>query len=260
MRLALCVEYDGSDFAGWQFQPGQRTVQEVVERALSKVADHPVQVCCAGRTDAGVHASGQVIHFDTTARRSERSWIFGTNANLPKEVVVLWARAVPERFHARFSAIRRRYRYVIFNRSVRPTFLAKRTTWEYRPLDERRMREAAINLVGEHDFNAYRATACQAHSPIRTIYLLEVSRQGEMVYIDIEANGFLHHMVRNIAGVLMTIGSGKRPPGWAREILESRERRLGGVTAPPFGLYLARVTYPKAFMLPTVCPTLPSYG
>ncbi len=257
MRLALGVEYDGSGFAGWQSQPGQRTVQEAVERALSQVAAHPVRVSCAGRTDAGVHASGQVIHFDTAARRSERSWVFGANANLPKDVVVLWARPVPSRFHARFSALRRRYRYAIFNRDVRPTFLAGRTTWEYRSLDAERMREAAGYLLGEHDFNAYRATACQAHSPVRTIYSLEVNRRAEMVFIDIEANGFLHHMVRNIAGVLMAIGAGKHPPEWARDVLESRERRLGGVTAPPSGLYLVQVTYPERFALPVKCSSLP---
>jgi len=250
MRVAMGVEYDGSMFSGWQSQLGQRTVQGAVEQALSAVADHPVRVCCAGRTDSGVHAAGQVIHFDTGARRSSRSWVFGANANLPKDVVALWATEVPESFHARFSALWRHYRYVIFNRPVRPTFLARRTTWEYRPLDERRMQAAAAFLVGEHDFNAYRAVACQAHSPVRTIYRLDVLRRGEMIYLDVEANGFLHHMVRNIAGVLMAIGSGERPPEWAGTVLESRDRRLGGVTATPWGLYLARVGYPEEYALP----------
>ncbi len=260
MRLALGIEYDGSDFAGWQSQPGQRTIQGAVEHALTTVAAHPVQVSCAGRTDAGVHASGQIIHFDTSARRSERSWIFGANANLPKEVVVLWAKEVPDSFHARFSALRRRYRYVIFNRPVRPTFLAKRTAWEYRPLDETRMADAARFLVGEHDFNAYRATGCQARSSVRRVHFLNVSRRDEFVYVDIEANGFLHHMVRNIAGVLMAIGAGKHPPEWAREVLESRERRLGGVTASPHGLYLVQVTYPERFGLPGGCSFLPFHS
>ncbi len=251
MRLALGVEYDGSGFSGWQSQLQQRTVQGVVEQALSKVANHPVRIACAGRTDAGVHAAGQVVHFDTRAQRTERSWVLGANASLPSDVAILWARLVTSSFHARFSALRRRYRYVIFNRAVRPAFLAQRVTWEYRPLDEQLMRAAAGHLVGEHDFNAYRAVACQASSPVRTVYRLDISRQGEMLYIDIEANGFLHHMVRNIAGVLMTIGSGEQPPDWASEVLETCNRKLGGVTAAPCGLYLLRVSYPDPFGIPS---------
>jgi len=256
MRLALGVEYDGSGFSGWQSQPQQRTVQGVVEQALAKVANHPVRIACAGRTDTGVHAAGQIIHFDTEARRTERSWVFGANANLPKDVVIRWAKPVPDSFHARFAALRRRYRYVIFNRVVRPTFLARRVTWEYRPLDEQRMKRAAGYLVGEHDFNAYRAVACQAHSPVRRVYQLDVERQGEMLYIDIEANGFLHHMVRNIAGVLMTIGSGERLPEWAQEVLETRDRRLGGITAAPYGLYFVQVIYPDEFAIPRTALSL----
>ena len=250
MRLALGVEYDGSDFCGWQYQEHSRSVQEVVEQALSKVANHPVRVHCAGRTDTGVHATGQVIHFDTEADRKMRSWVYGTNANLPKSVAILWAQAVGEDFHARFSAIRRRYRYVIFNRHVRPTFLAYRTSWCYRDLDVARMSEATQYLIGEHDFSSYRAVACQAKSPVREIYELQVHRRGELIYIDIEANAFLHHMVRNIAGVLLEIGRGEREPEWAREVLEYRDRRLAGVTAPPYGLYLARVVYPQGFGIP----------
>ncbi len=250
MRLAMGVEYDGSRFSGWQIQNGQRTVQEAVQQALARVADHPVRVVCAGRTDTGVHATGQVIHFDTGAQRSARSWVFGANANLPREVVILWVREVDDSFHARFSAERRRYRYIIFNRAVRPTFLAGRTSWEYRLLDERRMNQAAQYLLGEHDFNAYRAVACQAHSPLRTVYRLEVAREEELLYLDVEANAFLHHMVRNIAGVLITIGAGEMPPEWAREVLESRDRRLGGVTAPAQGLYLAGVSYPARYDIP----------
>ncbi len=252
MRIALGVEYDGSRFSGWQIQDGERTVQGVVQQALSRVANHPVQVVCAGRTDAGVHATAQVVHFDTGAWRSERSWVFGANANLPKDVVILWAREVSDSFHARFSARRRRYRYIIFNRPVRPTFLAHRTSWEYRPLDEERMNRAARHLVGEHDFNAYRAVACQARSALRTVYRLDVERRGELLYLDVEANAFLHHMVRNIAGVLIAIGTGERPPEWAQQVLQSRDRRLGGVTAPPSGLYLAGVSYPDEFELPAV--------
>lgn len=250
MRIALGLEYDGSPFCGWQYQEGVETVQRCVEQALSKVADHPVRVSCAGRTDAGVHATGQVIHFESDAARTLRSWVLGVNANLPKAVCVLWATPVPDGFHARFSARRRRYRYVLFNRPVRPTFLARRVSWEYRPLDAGLMAEAAQFLVGEHDFSSFRALECQAKHPIRTLYRLEVSRDGQLVFLDAEANGFLHHMVRNIVGVLATIGAGERPASWAQEVLDRRNRTLGGVTAPAHGLYLTGVQYPPEFGLP----------
>jgi len=250
-RIALGVEYDGHGFCGWQAQKeGQRTVQGAVEEALSSVANKPVRVICAGRTDTGVHGVEQVVHFDTDVVRSNRSWVFGANANLPKEVCILWATPISNDFHARFSARKRRYRYVIFNRNVRPTYLAYRTTWEYRPLDAARMQEAANHLVGEHDFDSYRAIGCQAKSPVRTVNYVNVTRQGEFVLIDIEANAFLHHMVRNIAGVLMDIGAGKEKPIWAKDILEKRDRTKGGVTAPPYGLYLTGVTYEDEFDLP----------
>jgi tRNA pseudouridine38-40 synthase len=251
MRIALGIEYDGSGFAGWQLQEGEvRTVQGSVEHALSQVADQPVRVVCAGRTDAGVHATMQVVHFDTDADRSMRSWVYGANANLPKGVSVQWVRFVAADFHARFSALRRRYRYVILNREVRPTFLAWRVAWEYRPLNEAQMREAAQSLLGEHDFSAYRAVACQAKSPVRILYELNVTRDRDLVILDLEANAFLHHMVRNIAGVLMDIGAGKRQAAWAREVLRARDRRLGGITAPPHGLYLTGVLYPERFGIP----------
>ncbi len=257
-RIAMGVEYDGHEYHGWQIQKHTpQTVQQVLETALYRVADEPVRVICAGRTDTGVHGSEQVIHFDTAAQRSERSWVFGANANLPKSVCVLWAKPVAPDFHARFSARRRRYLYVIYNRSVRPTYLAYRTTWEYRPLDEKRMREAARDLVGTHDFNAYRALGCQAKSPVRTVHSLDVWRRGNFVFISIEANAFLHHMVRNIAGVLMAIGAGKAPVAWAREVLETRDRTQGGITAPPFGLYLAQIHYDAKYALPQLPPALP---
>ena len=255
MRIALGIEYDGSKFSGYQAQAHcVRTVQAALEAAVSTVANQPVTTAGAGRTDAGVHASGQVVHFDTTAERSERAWVYGINANLPKDVCVLWARPVADDFHARFSAERRAYRYVIFSRAVRPTFLAHRVTWDYRELDAGRMAEAARHLLGEHDFSSYRAVACQAKSPVRTLYRLEVQRHGPYTVLDAEANGFLHHMVRNIAGVLSAIGAGEHEPGWAREVLEARDRTVGGVTAPPHGLYLVGVGYPARFGLPQLSP------
>ena len=256
MRIALGVEYDGSPYSGWQAQrEGVDTVQGNVEKALSEVADHPVRVFCAGRTDTGVHGTGQVVHFDTVAERDMRGWVFGANANLPKSVAITWAKEVPDDFHARFSAVRRRYRYVIFCRSVRPTFMAYRVSWSYRELDVARMSEASAYLIGEHDFSSYRALGCQAKNPIRTLYHLDVSQQGQFIYLDVEANGFLHHMVRNIAGVLMTIGAGEQPAKWAQEVLSYKDRTLGGVTAPPHGLYLVGVTYPEHFELPSNSPT-----
>jgi tRNA pseudouridine38-40 synthase len=255
MRMALGIEYDGSGFCGWQMQAGVQTVQQAVEQALSSVANSPVRVACAGRTDTGVHALCQVVHFDTDAIRSERSWVFGANANLPKQVSVLWAKSVSSDFHARFSAQRRRYRYIIFTRPVRPTFLAWRVAWDYRLLDAGKMADAARLLVGEHDFTSYRAQACQAKSPVKTVYELNVAQQDDLILIDVEANGFLHHMVRNIAGVLMTIGAGEQPPGWAQEILLARDRRAGGVTAPPHGLYFLEARYPEHFAIPRLSRT-----
>jgi tRNA pseudouridine38-40 synthase len=258
MRIAALLEYDGSRFSGWQWQdpasqrPGGRTVQAVVEQALSVVANETIRVTVAGRTDAGVHACAQVIHFDTNAQRSAYSWVRGTNSNLPPEVALLWAAEIDPQFHARFSATGRRYRYVILNRPVRPAVWAKRVSWEYRPLDVVPMQAAAATLLGAHDFSAYRAMQCQAKNPVRELRALSVARHGELVIIDVYANAFLHHMVRNLAGVLMDIGAGERPATWAREVLEHRDRTLGGITAPADGLYLSRVEYPARFDLPAV--------
>ncbi|MEJ2479515.1 MAG: tRNA pseudouridine(38-40) synthase TruA [Acidihalobacter sp.] len=250
MRIALGVEYDGGAFCGWQMQNGVRTVQGCVEQALSKVADHEVRVICAGRTDTGVHGLGQIIHFDTEATRSMRSWVLGGNANLPPDVSLLWAAMVADEFHARFSARSRRYRYVILNRWVRPGLQRGRVSWVHAPLDVEAMRSATQYLIGEHDFSSYRALACQAKSPVRRVYSLKVERAGEYIYLDMHANAFLHHMVRNIAGVLIAIGKGERSPEWAREVLELRDRTQGGITAPPDGLYFIHVEYPERFMLP----------
>ncbi|HEX6549685.1 MAG TPA: tRNA pseudouridine(38-40) synthase TruA [Gammaproteobacteria bacterium] len=250
-RFALGVEYDGTAFMGWQRQPlAARTVQGCVEDALSTVANHPVQVICAGRTDSGVHAIGQVVHFDTDAVRDMRAWLLGLNANLPADIAVNWVKPVSDEFHARFQAKARHYRYTILNRPTRPALDRTRVTWTHRPLDEERMRIAGRDLIGEHDFSAYRAVECQARSPVRTLHLLQVEREGELVRIDVVANGFLHHMVRNIAGVLMAIGAGKQEMDWARCVLAGRDRRLGGITAPPHGLCFMAALYPGQFEIP----------
>jgi tRNA pseudouridine38-40 synthase len=259
MKIALGLEYNGSGFKGWQSQPGARTVQDSVEAALTKVADHPIKVVCAGRTDSGVHATGQVVHFETCAVRSIRSWVLGGNVNLPPDVAVIWAQTVVDDFHARFSAMSRRYRYIILNRRVRPALLRGKVAWQHQPLDEKRMRQAAAYLVGEHDFTTFRALACQAKNPVRTVHELNIHREADCIYIDIHANAFLHHMVRNIAGVLMTIGTGQRPPSWALGLLQLRDRTRGGVTAPPDGLYLVHVAYDLQFGLAEVY-RLPRYS
>jgi len=250
MRIAAILEYDGSNFSGWQRQEHARSVQGVVEDALSRVANEPVQVTVAGRTDAGVHGLAQVIHFDTSAARSEYSWVRGANSNLPSDVALLWAAPVDDGFHARYSATGRHYHYVILNRPIRPTYLARRVTHEFRLLDVKPMQEAARHLVGEHDFTSFRAAECQAKSPVRELRALEITRHGELVHVRAHANAFLQHMVRNLAGVLMTIGAGEREPGWAREVLEARDRAAGGVTAAPDGLYLREIEYPDSFMIP----------
>jgi tRNA pseudouridine38-40 synthase len=252
MRLALGVEYDGSGFAGWQYQDRVRTVQACLEKALTQVANHPVRVICAGRTDAGVHAVGQVVHFDSEAVRPVNAWLRGSNTLLPQDVRVLWAKPVSARFHSRYSAIARTYRYVIVNREVRPAIGAGNVTWVYRPLEVSRMRLAVGHLIGEHDFSAFRAQACQSRTPVRRVEHIEVSRHGEFVFVEVRANAFLMHMVRNIVGVLIEIGCGKREPVWAQEVLQSTQRSLGGVTAPPDGLYLWAVDYPPEFEIPKV--------
>lgn len=251
-RIALGVEYKGSRYHGWQRQSsGVLSVQQTLEEALSTVADSPVALHCAGRTDAAVHACGQVVHFDTRAVRSERAWTMGANINLPHDISVTWAREMPAHFHARFKATARRYRYVIYNDQIRPAHLGDQVTWNHRPLDAERMAEAAACLVGTHDFSSFRAGQCQAKSPIKTLHHLRVTRHGKMIVIDIRASAFLHHMVRNIAGVLMTIGAGERPVGWAAEVLACLDRRAAGATAHPFGLYLVQVEYPEEYALPT---------
>jgi tRNA pseudouridine38-40 synthase len=250
MRVALGIEYDGSAFHGWQYQGDVRSVQELLQQAISKVANHDVTIHCAGRTDTGVHATGQVVHFETSALRTERSWVLGSNVNLPDDININWAKQVPDRFHARFSAIGRHYCYHILNRPYRSALWRHRAVWIHHPLDEQAMHRAAQKLVGSHDFSSYRAQGCQAKHPTRTVHSLSVHREDERIYIAIHANAFLHHMVRNIAGVLETIGKGEQSENWAEEVLGLRDRTLGGVTAPSHGLYLVKVDYPAEFDLP----------
>jgi tRNA pseudouridine38-40 synthase len=259
MRIALGIEYDGTDFHGWQRQRTSRTVQGCLEEALSRVADHGLTTVCAGRTDTGVHAIEQVIHIDTTAVRDEKAWIRGGNANLPADIRIQWAREMDDTFHARFSARRRHYRYVILNRPCPSAQFRHRACWVYAELDEDRMRRAAGHLLGEHDFTSFRGIDCQAKHPVRTIYTLDVRRGGEFIYIDVVANAFLHHMVRCIAGVLITTGRGEASPDWVREVLAARDRAVGGITAPAAGLYLVAVHYPGQFAIPQA-RWLPEYG
>ena len=250
-RVALVFEYDGRAFHGWQFQKsGVRSVQEELSKAVAKVADHPVDLVCAGRTDAGVHASFQVAHFDTPSVRNLRSWVMGINTALPEDIAVHWAGNGVDDFHARFSAIYRRYRYVIYNHPVRPGIQRGQVSWTFRPLDADRMQEAAQALLGEHDFSAFQAAGCQSRTPVRYMERISVTRCGNFVVIDVQANAFLHHMVRNIAGALMAVGAGQKPIGWIGDILQARDRRKAGVTAPPHGLYLVDVGYPTRYQVP----------
>jgi tRNA pseudouridine38-40 synthase len=253
-RIAVGLEYQGSAYAGWQVQPAAPSIQAVTERALGRIAAMPVALVCAGRTDAGVHALNQVAHFDTPALRSLRSWVLGANSELPADVTLTWARPVPPHFHARFSAEARIYRYLILNRTARSALHAQRATWIHRPLDTGAMAQAAGLLTGEHDFSAFRAAACQARSPVRRLTHLGVVRRGDWVVIEAQANAFLHHMVRNLAGLLIRVGKQDAPPEWAREVLEGRDRTRSAPTAPAAGLYLAGVRYAPAFGLPSLPP------
>lgn len=259
MRIALGIEYDGAGFVGWQRQRHGRTVQGCVEKAVARVADHSVQVVCAGRTDTGVHATAQVVHFDTDAMRKPANWVRGVNSHLPADVRIQWAMQAADDFHARFSARRRHYRYVIHNDTVPSALMRQRVCQEQQPLDDKLMRAAAQHLVGEHDFTSFRAAACQARSPVRTVYRLDLSRSGQWVYIDIVANAFLHHMVRCIVGMLISVGRKEQSPDWMQEVLDARDRTRAGVNAPPGGLYLAGVEYAGEFMPPRA-GWLPVYG
>lgn len=253
-RYALGIEYNGASFSGWQRQlsPALPTVQGILEEALAFVADSPIALSCAGRTDAGVHGSGQVVHFDCPAVRNERAWVMGTNTRLPAEVRVQWARVVPDDFHARHSALSRRYRYVIYCGKVKPAVLIAQLTHIPEALDVELMHRAAQCLVGEHDFSAFRAAGCQANTPVREVKFVDVRKQGRFIVLEIEANAFLQHMVRNIVGSLLQVAMGRQSPEWLAQVLHRRDRTLAGVTARPDGLYLVGVEYPERFGLPVL--------
>jgi len=250
MRVALGIEYDGTSYNGWQRQKTGLGVQQRVEEALSVVANHPVEIICAGRTDTGVHATDQVVHFDTDSQRSERGWLLGANTNLPDDINVGWVAPVTDEFHARFSATSRSYRYLILNRLQRSALHRHRAWWVYEPLDADRMHEAAQRLLGKHDFSAFRAAGCQANTPIRTMTHISVSRTGDRITLDVTANAFLQHMVRNIMGTVATVGLGEQSIEWMTEVLESRDRKAGGMAAPAHGLTLVGVEYPEEFAVP----------
>lgn len=251
-KLVMGIEYDGSVYCGWQRQSHSPSVQAELEQALSFVANQSVKLFCAGRTDTAVHACEQIAHFETEVERSDRSWLLGANTRLPHDIRILWIQPIQDDFHARFSAIARSYRYIIQNAMVPSALFHNKVCWEHRPLDAARMHEAAQQLIGRHDFSSFRASGCQAKSPVRQIEYLTVSRSGEMIYLDIKANAFLHHMVRNIAGSLMTIGSGVNPPEWMGQVLASCDRKLAAMTAPSSGLYFVQAFYPEQFKLQQV--------
>lgn len=252
-RIACRIEYNGARYNGWQTQPheGVVTVQAVLERSLSGVADQPIRVHCAGRTDTGVHGYSQIIHFDAPSERSAKAWVMGGNAALPEDVRIHWALPVPSAFHARFSALARRYRYIIENTPVRSALLVRQVTWHRQPLDEAAMQTAAQAFPGEQDFSAFRAASCQSTTPMRNVHEVAVTRRGNLVIIDICANAFLHHMVRNIAGSLLAVGDNRQSVPWISELLAGRDRTAAAETAPAHGLYLVDVQYPKQFALPT---------
>ena len=250
MRIALGIEYDGSRYCGWQTQPSGGAVQDCLDRVLSQIASHPVVTQCAGRTDAGVHALGQVVHFDTDAQRPLTAWVRGVNSLLPRSCGVLWAREVAPQFHARFSARGRSYLYVLLNRRERPGLFAEHLGWHHRDLDLARMRASARMLVGTHDFSAFRTSECQARSPVKTLRCIDIEQRGAMFVFHLRADAFLHHMVRNIVGSLVRVGNGSRPEEWMREVLEARDRSRAAPTFAAGGLYLAEVAYEPQWGLP----------
>lgn len=258
MRIALGLEYDGIAFCGWQTQPSGCAVQDVVDGALSEIAAQRLTTQCAGRTDAGVHALGQVVHFDTSATRPMTAWVRGVNTLLPRTVAVTWACAVGPEFHARYCALGRSYAYVLLNRRERPGVLAGHVGWYHHPLQVEPMRVAAAALLGVHDFSAFRAAECQARTPVKELRRLSIERRGDLLLFELAADAFLHHMVRNIVGCLVKVGSGQRPPDWMRQVLEGRDRERAAPTFAPNGLYFTGVQYDAVWGLPT--PTTTAAG
>ena len=250
MRVALGIEYEGSNYAGFQRQTTLKTVQGELERALSIVANEKIEIQCAGRTDAGVNATGQVVHFDTNAVRSERSWIMGTNVNLPDDIAVTFAKIVDDSFHARFSAKARRYRYIISNTVYRPGILNKGVSVYQGNFDIEKMQEAADYIIGEHDFSSFRAADDESRTSMRCVHFVKISRFGQYIVFDIAANAFLMHMVRNIVGSLLTVGNGQNSVQWFKDMFDAKDRNQAGPSAKPYGLYLVDVTYPNDFNLP----------
>lgn len=249
-KFATGIEYSGTAYSGWQRQKHAPSIQQHVEDAIGYVADHRVQLVCAGRTDAGVHALEQVAHFETTAQRDQRAWLLGSNCRLPRDIRIKWVLAVDDSFHARFSAIARSYRYIILNSPVASALLHDRASWEYRPLNHQTMHEAAQVLLGEHDFSAFRAAGCQAKSATRCIQKIELLRQDDLIYLDIRANAFLYHMVRNIAGSLMAVGRGEHSIEWFSNVFAGGDRNMAEVTAPATGLYFLHAHYPDQIKFP----------
>ncbi len=250
MRVALGVSYRGQAYQGWQSQPGGNTVQDKLEGALSRFADHPLRVMCAGRTDTGVHALNQVVHLDTLIEREAFSWVRGTNRYLPPDIAVQWAQPMPDDFHARFSAQGRRYVYVLLESPVRPAVEVGSVGWSLRVLDASAMHSAARLLLGEHDYSAFRSAECQAASPVKTIRAIAITRRGAYWRFEFDANAFLHHMVRNLMGCLLAVGSSARSEGWLLEVLQSKDRRLAAVTFPPDGLYFIGPYYDPVHEIP----------
>lgn len=250
--FAIGIEYQGTAYCGWQRQKHCDSVQQNLEKALSAIANETIELNCAGRTDTGVHAIGQVAHFETEVLRPDKAWVQGVNTQLPTDIRVSWVREMSQEFHARFSAHARQYRYVIFNRKVPSAILAHRVTWEGRRLDERKMHDAAQALLGEHDFSSFRASGCQAKHPIREVQYIQVSRHGNFVFVDIKANAFLHHMVRNIVGTLLEVGRLEQSVEWVSQLLAQKDRTQAGITAPADGLYFVNAFFPQRFEVPQV--------